>query len=868
MILTPGQTFGAYKILAPLGRGGMGEVYRARDTRLGRDIALKILREDGAADPERVRRFEDEARAASSLNHPNIVVIYEVGEATIPGESRPTRYLAMEVSEGQPLSEVLAGSRVPTRRFLELAFQLADGLARAHEGGIVHRDLKPSNVMVSRDDHVKILDFGLAKLRSVTEGGSSLPAREDTETAPGTVMGTVGYMSPEQVRGEPATPASDQFSLGCIFYEMLTGNRPFRAKSSADVMSAILRDDPVALAEASPATPEPVCWIVERCLAKSPGHRYVSTRDLARDLQNLRGHALESKPRMSVEALPPARRRWRPAAVAAALLLLGAAAALLVTQSWKQRPEPDFRRLTFRRGVVWRALFVPNTNTILYTASWDGSSTKTYLTMTGSAGSDRMLESDVQLPMAFSRDGSEVLVLLGRSRAAINAQGTLAWRPLLGGQPRSILQNAGWADWSDAVGLLAVVRDAGAERVLELHRATGQLERSLFRTLGGISYVRFSRDGREVAFIHHPSRYDSAGEVRLADTRGSGSRSLTPTFQRCAGLDWDFKTGEVWFTASRANVYSSTLWRLSPRGSLHILLGLPDVFTLQGVSGDQRALLISSASGRGMVVRRRGERPRDLTWLGMSLVADISPDGKSLLFEDGGPTEASHGSWLRPLDGGDALRLGPAVPGAFSPDGRSVVATTPQLQGAPQLVSMPVGPGPTRPLTSDAASHSGPSFAGPDTILFERALGGTSEIWRMARDGTQARSLGATGCDMPFASPSGHSFVCRCGEAKGSLYVFPLEKGEGRKLAELTDGEMVLFARWSGSGSEIFAVTSSLELLTIDAATGKIRSTEPVDLGETVAPSTVRSATLNEDASIQAYSFERFSSGLYLADGL
>ena len=871
MILTPGLTFGAYKILAPLGRGGMGEVYRARDTRLGRDVALKILREDGTADPERVRRFEDEARAASSLNHPNIVVIYEVGDAVIPGETAPTRYLAMELLEGQSLNEIVAGKRLATRRFLDIAFQLADGLARAHEGGIIHRDLKPSNIVVSADDHVKILDFGLAKLRSAPEDGSSAPTERETQTAPGTVMGTVGYMSPEQVRGEPAGAASDQFSLGCILYEMLTGGRPFRGKSSADVLSAILRDDPPPITESNPLAPDPVCWIVERCLAKSAGHRYVSTRDLARDLQNLRGHVLESKPRMSGGDLPerPRRRWWRGAAVAGALLLLGAGAALLVIQPWKPRSEPNFRRLTFRRGIVWRALFVPNSDNILYSASWDGLATKTFLTIPQSSGNDRSLDSENQLPMAFSQDGSEVLVLLDRSRAAINIQGTLAWWPALGGQPRPIMKNAGWADWSGSAGLLAVVRDTGAERILELRKADGQLERSVFRTVGGISYVRFSPDGRSIAFIHHPSRYDNAGEVRIAETRRAVSRSLTPTFERCAGLDWNPRTGDIWFTASRANLYTTTVWRVSAAGRLRSLQSLPDVYTLQDVSGSgDRCLLSSSSSGRGLVVRRRGVSPKDFTWLGLSMIADISLDGKSLLFLDGGATEKSYGTWMRSLSGGDAIRLGAYSPGTFSPDGHSVVAMTPQLAGPPQLVSIPVGPGTPHPLTSDSASHTGPSFAGPDTILFERALAGTSEIWRMSKDGTQARSLGATGCDLPSASPAGRSFVCRCGEAKGTLYLFPMEKGEGRRLAELPNEESVIYARWSRSGSEVFAVTSDLQFLTIDASSGKILATESVDLGETVAPNTLRAAAFNDDASVQGYSFERFSSGLYLADGL
>jgi len=636
------------------------------------------------------------------------------------------------------------------------------------------------------------------------------------------------------------------------------------------VLSAILRDDPPPITESNPLAPDPVCWIVERCLAKSAGHRYVSTRDLARDLQNLRGHVVESKPRIPLEALPPRRRRrWRAAAIAATLLLLGAAAALLLTHSWSPRTEPGFRRLTFRRGIVWRALFVPNSNNILYTASWDGSTTKTYLTIPASAGNDRGLESEPLLPMAITPDGSEVLALLGRTRAAINAQGTLAWWPALGGQPRPILENSGWADWSATAAALAVVRDIGAERVLEVRKRDGSLERAIFRTVGGISFVRFSPDGRTIAFIHHPSRYDSAGEIRIAETRRAGSRSLTPIFERCAGLSWNARTGAIWFTASRANIYSTTLWSVGLTGTPRLVQALPDVFTLQdlSVSGD-RCLITSNASGRGMIVRTAGAPPKDFTWLGVSMVADVSPDGKRILFSDSGGNERSFGSWMRPLGGGDAVLLGTANPGAFAPDGQSIVATTPQALGPPQIVLVSVGAGPLRQLTHDSASLSGPSFAGPDTILFERVVAGSSDIWRMAIDGTRARSIGAEGCDMPTASPSGLSFLARCGETKGSLYVFPLEKGGGRKVIELPDGETFIYARWSRSGEKVYAVTPSLRFLTVDSTTGKLLAEETVTLGEPLAPHALRAAAFNDDATIQAYSFERFSSGLYLADGL
>ena len=290
LILSPGDSFGAYTIIAPLGAGGMGEVYRARDGRLGREVALKVLTEEGAGSEDRLRRFETEARAASSLNHPHIVVVYEVGDAPHPRGGGAVRFLAMELLDGGPLSEIIPAGGLPLRRFFEFAIALADGLARAHEAGIVHRDLKPSNLVVTADGHLKILDFGLAKLRH-QPGDDSPGSGTQTITSPGELVGTLGYMSPEQARGEPATSASDQFAAGCVLYEMLTGRRAFGRASAADTISAILRDDPVSIDALRPEVPAPLIWVVERCLAKDKRERYAATRDLARDLEILRTHA-------------------------------------------------------------------------------------------------------------------------------------------------------------------------------------------------------------------------------------------------------------------------------------------------------------------------------------------------------------------------------------------------------------------------------------------------------------------------------------------------------------------------------------------------------------------------------------------------
>jgi Tol biopolymer transport system component len=269
-----------------------------------------------------------------------------------------------------------------------------------------------------------------------------------------------------------------------------------------------------------------------------------------------------------------------------------------------------------------------------------------------------------------------------------------------------------------------------------------------------------------------------------------------------------------------------------------------------------------------MLVRRRDTEPADLTWLGSSTVADISPDGATLLFLDGGSGEKSYGTWWRPLSGGDAVRLGSGIPGAFAPDGKSVVGTTSPLSGAPQIVRIPVGPGAPSVLTSSTASHSFPSFSGPGTILFVRSEAGKSEIWKMAADGSSPISLGAAGCDLPAAHPSGRTFLARCGETKGGLFLFPMEKGAGRKLLELPGGDEIIALRFDRTGEKAFLATRALRLLTLDVETGVVRANQAIDLGGPAGPNSLRTAARNDDASLQVFSFDQITSGLYLADGL
>jgi len=405
MALSSGSRLGPYEILAPLGAGGMGEVYRAKDPRLGREVALKVLPEELALDRDRLSRFEQEARSASALNHPNIVTIHDIGQI----EAMP--YIAMELVDGKTLRELTASGPLPIRRILNIAPQVAEGLAKAHAAGIVHRDLKPENVMISRDGFVKILDFGLAKLSLPEAGGvSAMPTLAKPETHPGVVMGTLGYMSPEQASGEPLDFRSDQFSLGSILYELVTGRRPFGGKTGPETLAAIIREEPRPIGELRPDTPAPLRWIVERCLAKDREERYASTRDLARDLAGVRDHISEVSGAGEALLASPVRSRQRlfPLLAGLGLLLVGILAGEVARTLWKKRvpAAPSFHRLTFRRGLIGNARFAPDGQTIVYGAMWEGSpQVKLYLTRPESPESQHSI-SRMRISCRFPLRGS------------------------------------------------------------------------------------------------------------------------------------------------------------------------------------------------------------------------------------------------------------------------------------------------------------------------------------------------------------------------------------------------------------------------------------------------------------------------------
>jgi Tol biopolymer transport system component len=689
MPLNAGVKLGPFEILSPLGAGGMGEVYRAKDPRLGREVALKVLPESFSEDADRLRRFEQEARAASSLNHPNIVTIHEIGSAG------GTTYLAMELVDGASLRELLAAGPIPPKRMLDVAVQIAEALAKAHGAGIVHRDLKPENVMVSRDGYVKLLDFGLAKLVAAPSDVSAALTAAPQHTQAGSVMGTVGYMSPEQASGRPVDFRSDQFSLGSILYEMATSKRAFQRPTGAQTMAAIIQDEPESVAQVSPKTAPPFRWIVERCLAKDPEERYASTRDLARDLKSVREHLAEVTTSASGAAavVEPARRRSRALPIAAVVAVLAALAGLYAGRRTAAVSQPTFQRLTFQRGTVSMARFGPDGSTVYYTAAWDGPPARIYSLRPGNPESSVLPFPSAAL-LSISSSG-EMAILLDPSYAVTGfaMTGTLARVPISGAAPKEVLTNVSYAEWAPGTSDLAVVHRAAAKDRLEF-----PIGKVLYETAGWLQHPRFSSDGKRIAFIEHSSQGDD-GTVCVVDLAGRKT-DLSAGWATVQGLAWSPGDREIWFTAAKDGI-EREIYGVTPAGRLRLIRTMQGTPAIFDVRADGSALVSEDDYRSSVLVFPPGATAgRDLTWFDWSSDRGLSSDGKLLLFDESGEGGGTAGgAYLRPTDGSPAVRLGDGVGVALSPDGEWALTRT--FEGADRFVLVPVKAGQPKPFTPD-----------------------------------------------------------------------------------------------------------------------------------------------------------------------
>ena len=859
MPISAGSKLGPYEVLSPIGAGGMGEVWRARDTRLGREVAIKVLPEDVSADRDRVKRFELEARAASALNHPNIVTIHEVGEA------QGRAYLVMERVDGQTLAEILHEGPLPIRRLLSIAAQAADGLARAHEGGIVHRDLKPQNLMVTKDGFVKILDFGLAKLVSSDASAAGL-TEAPTATGAGTVLGTVGYMSPEQASGKPLDHRSDQFSLGAILYEMATGRRAFQRNTPVETLSAIIREDPEPVGTLNPRAPAPLRWTIERCLAKNPEDRYVSTRDLARDLASFRDHLSEASTVEGPVAAPSRRRRFLVPALAGVLLLAAVAAAFFLGERAGKNPIPSFQRLTFRRGHIWTARFAPDGKTVVYGAAWDGKPIQLFSTRPGTPESIPFALPSADV-LAISPSG-ELALSLGRHYLDFwEASGTLARVALSGNAPREIAENVLAADWAPNGADLAVVHVVGARMRLEY-----PLGNSLYETAGWIGNPRVSRAGDLVAFLDHPLRGDDTGSLVLIDRAGK-KKVLSGPWPSVQGIAWSPDGKEIWFTAAQASMVRG-LQSVTLSGRSRLIAN--SAGTLHDLSPDGRVLI-----GRDVVRTRLlgflpgDTRERDLSWLDSTIAADLSADGTTLLFAEEGEGGGGVGVvYLRKADGSPPVRLGEGYALALSPDKKW--ALTAPLNFS-ELHLVPTGIGQARKLERGGIETYDAARFLPDSkrIVFTgKERGHRSRLYIQDPDAGGPRPItpeGVGGAGSAFrgnvVSPDGR-FVTGPGPGPG-FFLYPVEGGAPIPIPGLEEGEVPI--QWTSDRRSLYVYRPVQEVARIsllELSSGRRTPWKELKPFDPAGSSMILNVVITPDGKSYTYSYGQMLSDLYLVEGL
>ncbi len=713
MTLAAGSRLGPYEILGQIGAGGMGEVYRAKDPRLSREVAIKVLPASFSADADRLRRFEQEAKAAGVLNHPNITAVYDIGEV----DGAP--YVVQELLEGETLRSVLAGGRIAQRKAIDYATQIAHGLAAAHEKGIVHRDLKPENLFVTKDGRVKILDFGLAKLTQVGEGSgpqTNLPTAAGTE--PGVVMGTLGYMSPEQVKGKPADARSDIFSFGAILYEMLSGKRAFHADSAGETMAAILKEDPPDLSVTNQNISPGLERIVRHCLEKNPEQRFHSAHDLGFDLAALSGTTGQM-------AATPARRRLRlmPAALVVLGALAGAAAAYFALRGAKPAQGTGaldgatFRRLTNLSGAETSPTLSPDGQTVAFTHR-AGSKTDIWVQRAGGRNPIDLTpdcDRDSYTP-AFSPDGNLIaygsqcgdrgLFVMGATgesaRRLTNVGSSPAWSP----DGKEIV-------YATELVILPYGR-TGTSQLWSIDVASGKTR----RLSGDVDAIQpaVSPHGLRIAYWGLPAA-GSQRDIWTMPYKGLATGEKPVPVTQDPAIDWY----PTWSPNGR------TLYFLSNRSGSMNLWKVPIDEATGRPLGPPEAELLPAREVGGFALSRDGRRAayvvRENTHSIDRLVFD-AVSGKL----SGKPEQILGGSQeMADID--------------VSPDG-SVIAFDSRGAAQDDLFLVESNGKNLRQITDDVPKDRGPSFS-PDgkRIAFHSDRGGRYQIWTVGRDGSGLKPL-------------------------------------------------------------------------------------------------------------------------------
>jgi hypothetical protein len=664
----------------------MGEVWKAVDPRIGREVAIKILHRILAADEELVRRFEQEARTVGQLNHPNLIAVHDVGEQD------DTAYLVTELLEGETLKERLSGGALPPRRAVEWAMGIAGGLAAAHAKGVVHRDLKPENIFVTKDNRVKILDFGLARLTNASVSDShEAGTPTDHRTDPGKVMGTVGYMSPEQVRAQPVDHRSDIFSFGAILYEMLTGARAFRRDSSIETMNAILKEEPPELTSSNVSLHPGLERIVRHCLEKHPEGRFQSAKDLAFDLESLSASSGSS----------PAIARTRPRATTLVPIAAVAGAVVIAAVSWwlgaRSARETasiaaagaprltEFKTLTFRRGNLLRARITPDGQSAVYSAAWDGNPSEIYVVRFDDQISRPLgiVNADV---LSVSSRGEIALILKDSAVRTTLGRGTLARVPLGGGVPRPILEDILAADWSPDGEELAVIRyDTASDRTI-LEYPTGK---ELVQSDADMRFLAVSLDGEHVAYV---ARDQAVLVLNVVGRDGTSKRLSLVEGNGNTFPKWLSNDTIIYHTEGSMNLVDLD-------GRVRVVSESPGI-GLRDATLDGTVLVEREIADSPVAYGEAGaERQRDLGVLRWATIPILTKTGQILVSEQGEAGGPNGLVYLRPVDGSPALMLGDGLGVDVSNDGRWVLALRRETPAT--LYVVPTGTGLQREVKVD-----------------------------------------------------------------------------------------------------------------------------------------------------------------------
>ncbi len=852
-----GQRVGHYQILETIGAGGMGEVFRARDERLHREVALKLIRPASSGNADHIRRFEQEARAAAALNHPNIVAIYDVGF------DQGLHYIVSELLEGETLRQRLDAGKLKLRQATDYGLQITHGLIAAHERRIVHRDLKPENLFLTREGRIKILDFGVAKLQPSLDDGQSAGEVQamTTVTKSGAVIGTVAYMSPEQLRGKSVDSRSDIFSLGAILYEMVTGNRAFAGETEVDTMTAVLREEPPEIDLEATDIPPAFQEIARHCLEKEPENRFQSARDLAFALQTLSGSG-EGK------AIRFGKRKPRTAKVflwssAAVLAVVG-----LVFLGKQLRPSAlpiTYRQLTFEQGTVYSARFARDGQEIIYGAAWNGKPQQLFSTVGNSLLPQPLQITDADL-LAVSPTNELAIATHASHSAHLDVEnGTLAEVPMAAAAPREILQDVSAADW-DSKGKLAIVHVVSAQNKLEY-----PIGHVLYQTNGRITHICISPHDDQIAFMNHPDPWDDRGSLEIVDVAGN-VRSLTPEWVSEDGLGWSPNGKEIWFAAGEKG-NRRVLHAVDMSGRIRTLLDVPGSLTLQDVVSDGRVLVTVNSNRLGMdEASLENHDEVDLSWHDWNVAKDISPDGQWVLFEDSSEVSGpNYAVVMRKVNGDLPVRLGEGVAGGLSPDGKWAISVS---QGPPpKVILLPVEAGQPRQfdlgVMQNVESYP-PRFLSDGQHI---VLSG-SEPGRRVRDyvldliGGKLHPITPEGIFGTMVSPDGRYVIGVSADKTFALY--PLD-GKSAPIHIPDVGGDLMPVQWSEDGSQLFAYRTTgipAKVYRVKISTGEetlIKELKPLSPAGVfrIAP-----VMVSRDGRHFLYSYNQALSNLWLVSGL